>query len=128
MTTPSSPVDIIAKAMEGVTPYAHEYAANNGDGTYSVIIQRGPPKRPVADWPIKPLYDAQVVLALARQAEAMEREMAELRRIGDGMSNVIHHWKQQSTIRESDRKLMAELQEQWDAVPRALIGGGNATD
>jgi hypothetical protein len=50
-------------------PYAYEYGKANGDGTYSVVIERGdmvkvsdneyvygPPKRAVKDWPIKHLY------------------------------------------------------------------------
>ncbi|TIM07563.1 hypothetical protein [Mesorhizobium sp.] len=38
------------------TAYAHEYGKSNGDGTFSVVIDRGEPKRPVSDWPITPLY------------------------------------------------------------------------
>lgn len=39
-----------------VKPYAHEYGKSNGDGTYSVFIERGEPKNPVPDWPVKPLF------------------------------------------------------------------------
>ncbi|MER8754139.1 hypothetical protein NKH69_00445 [Mesorhizobium sp. M0976] len=39
-------------------PYAHEYGKTNGDGTFSVVIERGKPKNPVPDWPVKPLYAA----------------------------------------------------------------------
>jgi hypothetical protein len=39
-------------------PYAHEYGKTNGDGTYSIVIERGVPKSPVRDWPIKPLFAA----------------------------------------------------------------------
>lgn len=57
----------------------------------------------------------------------LERENANLRRVGGGMSNVLHHWKQQSSMRESDRRTMADLQEEWDAIPaRALLGGSDA--
>ncbi|RWP29895.1 hypothetical protein [Mesorhizobium sp.] len=41
---------------EAVKPYAHEYGKSNGDGTYSVVIERGEPEKPVPDWPIKPLF------------------------------------------------------------------------
>jgi len=38
------------------TPYAFEYGKSNGDGTFSVVIERGDPVNPVPDWPITPLY------------------------------------------------------------------------
>jgi hypothetical protein len=54
---------------EPMRPYAYEYGKSNGDGTYSVVIERGdyvkvgenkyengPPARAVKDWPVKPLY------------------------------------------------------------------------
>ena len=67
------------------------------------------------------------ILAEARKVEEMEREIAELRRIGGGMANVLHHWKQQDTMRASDRKLMESLQEQWDVATSActLLNGGS---
>jgi hypothetical protein len=37
-------------------PYAHEYGKSNGDGTFSVTIEKGHHRKPVPDWPIKPLY------------------------------------------------------------------------
>lgn len=51
-------------------PYAYEFGRDNGDGTFSVVIERGslvhvgagpfwtygPPKDPHPDWPVKPLY------------------------------------------------------------------------
>jgi len=36
--------------------YAHEYGRSNGDGTFSVVIERGEPKRAAPEWPVKPLY------------------------------------------------------------------------
>lgn len=59
-----------AASAEGAPkPYAYEYGKDNGDGTYSVVIERGDlvkvsdteyvygaPKRTVAEWPVKPLY------------------------------------------------------------------------
>jgi len=37
-------------------PYAYEYGRSNGDGTFSVVIERGEPNSPVSDWPVKPLF------------------------------------------------------------------------
>ena len=45
---------------EAVKPYAHEFGKSNGDGTYCVVIEKGPldyAKRfAVPDWPITPLF------------------------------------------------------------------------
>ncbi|WP_050593827.1 hypothetical protein [Mesorhizobium sp. LSHC414A00] len=48
------------KALAAAEPYAHEYGKTNGDGTFSVVIERGEPKNPVPDWPVKALYAAPV--------------------------------------------------------------------
>ncbi|RWP31770.1 hypothetical protein [Mesorhizobium sp.] len=40
------------------TAYAHEYGKSNGDGTFSVVIERGDPEKPVSDWPIMPLFSS----------------------------------------------------------------------
>ena len=52
-------------------PYAYEYGRNNGDGTYSVVIEKGDlvqtapavynyvrPRKAHKDWPIKELFDS----------------------------------------------------------------------
>ncbi|ESX17540.1 hypothetical protein X766_16035 [Mesorhizobium sp. LSJC255A00] len=48
------------KAPAAAGPYAHEYGKTNGDGTFSVVIERGEPKNPVPDWPVKALYASPV--------------------------------------------------------------------
>lgn len=53
MTNPETPP--VGDAAEA-SPYAHEYGKTNGDGTYSVVIERGNPRNPVPDWPVKPLF------------------------------------------------------------------------
>lgn len=52
-------LDGMPAAADGRKPYAHEYGRSNGDGTFSVVIERGEPKRPSPDWTIKPLYQAE---------------------------------------------------------------------
>lgn len=37
-------------------PYAWEFGKSNGDGTFSVVIERSRPARAAPDWPVKPLY------------------------------------------------------------------------
>jgi len=37
-------------------PYAWEFGKSNGDGTFSVVIERDKPGRPSPDWPLKALY------------------------------------------------------------------------
>lgn len=37
-------------------PYAYEFGRSNGDGTYSVFIERSLPAKSHPDWPVKPLY------------------------------------------------------------------------
>ncbi|RWO06316.1 MAG: hypothetical protein EOS07_22015 [Mesorhizobium sp.] len=53
------------------TAYAHEYGKSNGDGTFSVVIDRGEPKRPVSDWPITPLYLAPAQAVPGDMVEAL---------------------------------------------------------
>ena len=48
-------------------PYAYEYGRSNGDGTYSVVIERGQPRQPVEDWPVKPLYAAPISDPIAQE-------------------------------------------------------------
>lgn len=43
---------------KAVKPYAYEFGKSNGDGTFSVVIERGDPEKPVSDWPIKPLFSS----------------------------------------------------------------------
>jgi hypothetical protein len=63
-TPPAAPV------QEPVKPYAYEYGRDNGDGTYSVVIDKGSlvqtqpavynyvrPQNAHKDWPIKELFD-----------------------------------------------------------------------
>ncbi|TIM16228.1 MAG: hypothetical protein E5Y67_03275 [Mesorhizobium sp.] len=47
-----------ATATKAVKPYAYEFGKSNGDGTFSVVIERGDPEKPVSDWPIKPLFSS----------------------------------------------------------------------
>jgi len=54
-------------------PYAYEYGRSNGDGTFSVVIERGQPRNPVKDWPVKPLYAAPVAAQKADDARDAER-------------------------------------------------------
>ncbi|MGB3042514.1 MAG: hypothetical protein WBB98_04950 [Xanthobacteraceae bacterium] len=43
---------------EDLVPYAYEYGKSNGDGTYSVVIERPPLRSQVSDRPAIPLYTA----------------------------------------------------------------------
>jgi hypothetical protein len=56
-----------ARIETAIAPYAHEYGKSNGDGTFSVIIERGAPKQPHPDWPVKPLYEASAALYPTQQ-------------------------------------------------------------
>ena len=56
-------------------PYAYEYGRSNGDGTFSVFIERT--MRDVcSDWPVKPLFDHAAPCARCEDAEQAEAEMA----------------------------------------------------
>jgi hypothetical protein len=59
-----------APVQEPVKPYAYEYGRDNGDGTFSIVIERGSlsmtrpgvynyvrPENAHKDWPIKELFD-----------------------------------------------------------------------
>ncbi|ASQ10187.1 hypothetical protein CDO22_17965 [Sinorhizobium meliloti] len=61
-----------------VEPYAHEYGRGNGDGTYSVIIERGRPRDPSPDWPVKPLYAHPP--ASSAEIASLRRELEEARK------------------------------------------------
>lgn len=52
-----------ARTVQEPKPYAYEFGRSNGDGTYSVVIEKGSPVDPVHDWPITPLYIAEDVSA-----------------------------------------------------------------
>jgi hypothetical protein len=65
LTTPTA-----APVQEPVKPYAYEYGRDNGDGTYSVVIDKGSlvqtqpavynyarPQNAHKEWPIKELFD-----------------------------------------------------------------------
>jgi len=62
-----------------VEPYAHEFGKSNGDGTYCVVIEKGPrsyaDKFAVPDWPITPLYAHPVQGVGVREALERIREL-----------------------------------------------------
>lgn len=171
MTSPSSPVDSIAKAMEGVTPGPWKVDDEHDD--YEIAIFGRPTWKCTrygveGEWDVAHIevindraeetkanaaYIAacnpvamREVLDLARQAEAMEREMAEKDAIQKVLNSVLT-WAEQRCPCENEqpnpcplcgasvenleacksaentipRSLLAELRR-----ARALIGGDNA--
>lgn len=76
------PVDVVNIAMmiqqRGETisaasnqnPYAHEFARSNGDGSYSYVIERGEPRNPILELPMKALYERP---ALAQKSDIKHR-------------------------------------------------------
>jgi hypothetical protein len=57
-----------------VKPYAYEFGKSNGDGTYSVVIERCGPdyvnRFAVPDWEIKPLYASPLPTVEVTEGEA----------------------------------------------------------
>ena len=78
MTTPSSPVDSIAKAMEAL-----EASRRSMKVCADVVPAQDPNGEYIAAEDAK-----RIVLDLARQAEAMKREMAELREALDLIADI----------------------------------------
>jgi hypothetical protein len=83
------------KQGETPKPYAYEFGRSNGDGTYSIFIERGdavqtgprsfesgPPRDPHPDHPVKPLYEHPAGVALPRAPEPLgwicEEDVTEL--------------------------------------------------
>ena len=61
----------LAALRAGGEPYAYEFGGSNGDGTFSVHIERTLPAKPHPDWPVRNLY--------THPATSCERELAEAR-------------------------------------------------
>lgn len=55
---PKATAPVVSEPVE--KPYAFEFGKSNGDGTYSIVIERGDPayvdRFAVKDWPVKPLF------------------------------------------------------------------------
>jgi hypothetical protein len=64
---------------DDLVPYAYEYGKSNGDGTYSVVIERPPLRSQVAYRPAKPLYTAGLIEQQAASLAAKDKEIEMLR-------------------------------------------------
>lgn len=144
MTSPSSPVDSIAKAMESVTNkvtwlvegYDEATAQVNvvGDGFFIAGVIANQPDQEAAAAYIAACNPVAMreVLALARQAEAMNREMAELREALQPFARLADELSVDMGSKPNDRPIWgfngAELTYGDFRRARALIGGGNADD
>ncbi|MER8941306.1 hypothetical protein NKH82_17625 [Mesorhizobium sp. M0915] len=96
----------------GMEPYAHEYGKTNGDGTFSVVIERGKPKNPVPDWPVKPLF-AHPLPKASIEPGAVE-----------ALRNVVTAWEAtksgKTSVREIQRWLVEDMKPAIDAARRSL--------
>ncbi|MER9665495.1 hypothetical protein [Mesorhizobium sp. M0203] len=106
-------LDGMPAAADGRKPYAHEYGRSNGDGTYSVVIERGEPKRPSPDWPIKPLYDAALVATPPAPTSAVNGEEAERIASLEAFQREVWGWL-------VDRGLVDPHDDEWDGFTAVI--------
>ena len=105
-----------AALCAGAKPYAHEFGRSNGDGTFSVVIDRGQPERACSDWPIKPLYTHAQPQADTAELERQLAEEKSARIKGDDANTLLRRQLADSdaALRESranDMEAMRQLSE-----------------
>ena len=143
MTSPASAIEAIEKAMEGVTPDILRYEA---DAMYAAIQgEECGDTHHAYNWSDKPhrvLYDAinmmrrsaDTIDALARQAEALQRENAELRKMVTDCSAALSPFADAVFNDNGDMAVNLSLASGDDFIrayfadrrARALLGGENA--
>lgn len=99
LSEPAAPVESNAVVTVSDKPYAYEFGRSNGDGTYSVVIERGdmvqvgrqtwesgPPRDPHPDHPVNPLYEhpAPAASPAPTPEEPSASDFAKIMRATDG--------------------------------------------
>jgi len=50
----------------------------------------------------------------------LQEQIKKLNSVGELMSNVFFNWSQQERFTPEERKMMKDLQRQWDTIPRNI--------